>query len=125
MYSGGMLALRFDINGSYCPYIWKPTNRPKKIKNKDKTEILGVWCEAQTTKNRFTNPYRKVTFPLMFDWGVDDKKSIYDIGKETNELAEKCRNRTIDLMDLRGGSFTITNIGSIGGTFAIPIINLS
>ena len=52
-----------------------------------------------------------------------DQKSIYDIAKEANELAEKCRNRKIDLMDLKGGSFTITNIGSIGGYFATPIIN--
>jgi len=52
-----------------------------------------------------------------------DKKHIYDIGREANELAEKCRNRTVDLMDLKGGSFTITNIGSIGGLYATPIIN--
>ena len=52
-----------------------------------------------------------------------DQKNIYDIAHESNELAEKCRNRTIDLMDLKGGSFTITNIGSIGGLFATPIIN--
>ncbi len=52
-----------------------------------------------------------------------DQKSIYDIAREASELAEKCRNRTIDLMDLKGGSFTITNIGSIGGIFATPIIN--
>ncbi|MBI4009715.1 MAG: 2-oxo acid dehydrogenase subunit E2 [Candidatus Aenigmarchaeota archaeon] len=52
-----------------------------------------------------------------------DQKSIYDIAREANELAEKCRNRTIDLMDLKGGSFTLTNIGSLGGIFATPIIN--
>ena len=52
-----------------------------------------------------------------------DQKSIYDLAKEASELAENCRNRTIDLMDLRGGSFTITNIGSIGGIYATPIIN--
>lgn len=52
-----------------------------------------------------------------------DQKHIYDLAKEASELAEKCRNRTIDLMDLKGGSFTITNIGSIGGLYATPIIN--
>src|SRR3989338_7735156 len=52
-----------------------------------------------------------------------DKKSIDDIGKEIEQLAEKTRKRTVDLMDLRGGTFTITNVGSLGGIFATPIIN--
>ncbi|MBS3146988.1 2-oxo acid dehydrogenase subunit E2 [Candidatus Woesearchaeota archaeon] len=44
---------------------------------------------------------------------VADSKKILDLGKEIEELANKARNRTIDLMDLRGGTFTITNVGSI------------
>lgn len=52
-----------------------------------------------------------------------DQKSVMDCAKEIQELAEKARARKIDLMDLRGGSFTITNIGSIGGTFFTPVIN--
>lgn len=52
-----------------------------------------------------------------------DQKSILDIAKEIQELSEKARQRKIDLADLQGGTFTITNIGSIGGTHATPIIN--
>lgn len=52
-----------------------------------------------------------------------DKKSVLDIAKEIVELAEKVRARKIDLADLKGGTFTITNIGSIGGLHATPIIN--
>lgn len=52
-----------------------------------------------------------------------DKKSIIQIAKELQELAEKARSRKIDLMDLQGGSFTITSIGSLGGTFFTPVIN--
>ncbi len=52
-----------------------------------------------------------------------DKKITEDIAKEIQDLAEKTRQRKIDLMDLRGGTFTITNVGSIGGIFATPIIN--
>ena len=52
-----------------------------------------------------------------------DMKSLMDIAKETNELTEKARSRKIDLMDLKGGSFTITNLGSLGGRFFTPIIN--
>jgi len=52
-----------------------------------------------------------------------DKKTISEIAKEIQELAEKTKDRTLDIMDMKGGTFTITNIGSIGGIFATPIIN--
>ena len=52
-----------------------------------------------------------------------DEKSILDIAKEIQTLAEACRNRKVDLSDLKGGTFTITNVGSLGGIFATPIIN--
>src|SRR3989338_8898149 len=52
-----------------------------------------------------------------------DKKTIIDLGKEIFELATKARSRTLTLDQLRGGSFTVTNIGSLGGIFATPIIN--
>jgi len=52
-----------------------------------------------------------------------DQKSIKTIAKEIQELAEKTRKRKIDLGDLKGGTFTITNYGSIRGTWATPIIN--
>ncbi len=52
-----------------------------------------------------------------------DQKTIKQLAKESEELAEKTRQRKLDLMDLRGGTFTITNVGSIGGIFATPIIN--
>lgn len=52
-----------------------------------------------------------------------DQKSIKNMAKEIEELAEKARQRTIDLGDLKGGTFSITNYGSIRGTYATPIIN--
>lgn len=51
-----------------------------------------------------------------------DKKSILQIAKDIQDLAAKARNREIDLEDLRGGTFTITNPGGIGGIHATPII---
>lgn len=53
-----------------------------------------------------------------------EDKNIIQIAKEISELAEKARTRKIDLMDLKGGTFTITNYGSIGGTYGTPILNL-
>ncbi len=53
-----------------------------------------------------------------------DAKDRLQIAKEISELAEKARNRSINKMDLKGSSFTITNIGSRGsGVFFSPIIN--
>ena len=52
-----------------------------------------------------------------------DNKSILEIAKEIEELAQKARERKLDLADLKGGTFSITNYGSIRGIFATPIIN--
>ncbi len=50
-------------------------------------------------------------------------KAIMEIAKEAQGLAEKARSRKLDMADMMGGTFTISNIGSIGGTFFTPIIN--
>jgi pyruvate dehydrogenase E2 component (dihydrolipoamide acetyltransferase) len=50
-------------------------------------------------------------------------KSILQLAEELVQLAEKARNRKIDLADLKGGTFTITNYGTIRGIFGTPIIN--
>ncbi|HLC22512.1 MAG TPA: dihydrolipoamide acetyltransferase family protein [Candidatus Nanoarchaeia archaeon] len=52
-----------------------------------------------------------------------DKKSMLYIAKEISDLAERARKRTIDLQDVKGSTFSITNVGSIGGIFATPIIH--
>ncbi|MEE9584670.1 MAG: dihydrolipoamide acetyltransferase family protein [Candidatus Brocadiales bacterium] len=52
-----------------------------------------------------------------------DLKAVLEIAREADELAEKARQRKIDLADLKGGSFTITNVGFIGGTHFTPIPN--
>jgi len=52
-----------------------------------------------------------------------DKKPIIEIARELGELARRVREGKATLDDLRGGTFTITNIGALGGTGAIPIIN--
>jgi pyruvate dehydrogenase E2 component (dihydrolipoamide acetyltransferase) len=52
-----------------------------------------------------------------------DKKSIIAISQEIVTLAEKARDKKIDLADLQGGTFTITNIGPLGGSALLPTIN--
>jgi pyruvate dehydrogenase E2 component (dihydrolipoamide acetyltransferase) len=52
-----------------------------------------------------------------------DCKSIFDLAIELKTLAEKTRQGKATKDDMSGGTFTITNIGSIGGTGFSPIIN--
>lgn len=52
-----------------------------------------------------------------------DKKNIRDLSVELNQLAEKARNKKISLDEMQGGTFTITNLGGIGGIGFTPIVN--
>ncbi|MDG5778742.1 2-oxo acid dehydrogenase subunit E2 [Haloarculaceae archaeon H-GB2-1] len=52
-----------------------------------------------------------------------DRKGLLQLSSELNELVEKARDRSISLDELRGGTFSITNFGAIGGEYATPIIN--
>ena len=52
-----------------------------------------------------------------------DKKPLIELARELAALAQRVREGKATLEDLRGGTFTITNIGALGGTGAIPIIN--
>jgi pyruvate dehydrogenase E2 component (dihydrolipoamide acetyltransferase) len=52
-----------------------------------------------------------------------DRKSLLELAQEISTLAEKARTRKLDLSELRGSTFTITNYGVIGATYGTPIIN--
>ena len=51
-----------------------------------------------------------------------DKKSIIELSAELTGLAEKTRQHKVSPDDMVGGNFTISNLGSIGGTYFAPII---
>ncbi|TYL39427.1 branched-chain alpha-keto acid dehydrogenase subunit E2 [Natronococcus pandeyae] len=52
-----------------------------------------------------------------------DGKGLLQLSSEMNELVQKARERSISPGELQGSTFTITNIGGIGGEYATPIIN--
>jgi pyruvate dehydrogenase E2 component (dihydrolipoamide acetyltransferase) len=52
-----------------------------------------------------------------------DKKGVVDIARETSELAAKARDGKLGPADMSGATFTISSLGSIGGTTFTPIIN--
>jgi pyruvate dehydrogenase E2 component (dihydrolipoamide acetyltransferase) len=53
-----------------------------------------------------------------------DKKNIVELAVELSQLSQKAREKKITLADMEGGTFTITNLGGIGGTAFTPIVNL-
>lgn len=52
-----------------------------------------------------------------------DQKNILELAVELNEVAEKARNRKLTLDDMQGGTFSISNLGGIGGSYFTPIVN--
>lgn len=117
-------AKKKKIHLTFLPYIVKATvssmkNHPiiNSELNEDDQEIVvkkyynfGI---AVTTDDGLVVPVIK---------GVD-QKDIFTVAKEISMYAGQVRNKKINLGDLKGGTFTITNYGSIGGLFATPIPN--
>jgi 2-oxoglutarate dehydrogenase complex dihydrolipoamide succinyltransferase (E2) component len=58
--------------------------------------------------------------PVIKDAG---RKDVFELAAEIEKLATKARSGELDLEEVKGSTFTITNIGAIGGLFATPIIN--
>lgn len=52
-----------------------------------------------------------------------DKKSMAELSRELEDLAKKARERKVSAEELKGGSFTISNQGGIGGAHFTPIVN--
>ena len=52
-----------------------------------------------------------------------DQKNVLQVASELTEIAMKARDRKLKAEDMSGASFTITNLGGIGGTYFTPIVN--
>lgn len=52
-----------------------------------------------------------------------DQKSLFDLANEVDRLSEAARQNKVALDDLKGSTFTITSLGTMGGMFATPVIN--
>jgi 2-oxoisovalerate dehydrogenase E2 component (dihydrolipoyl transacylase) len=52
-----------------------------------------------------------------------DKKDIATLAREIERLSNDARNGKSKLDDLRGGTFTVTSVGNLGGLFSTPVIN--
>lgn len=52
-----------------------------------------------------------------------EHKNLFELAAEIQNLAQNAKDRKLDLADLKGGTFSITNVGILGGEAATPIIN--
>lgn len=52
-----------------------------------------------------------------------DRKTIFQLSAEIMDLGKRARDGKLKLEEMKGATFTITNIGSVGGSYATPIIN--
>jgi len=67
-----------------------------------------------------TNTEQGLVVPVIKD---ANHKSITQLAEEVAKLSERARAGQLTLDEIQGSTFTITNVGAIGGVFATPIIN--
>ncbi|MGY0692241.1 dihydrolipoamide acetyltransferase family protein [Virgibacillus sp. FSP13] len=118
------VAAEQDIKLTYLPYVAKAfVSALKKYPiinaavNDDTDEIIykhyyNVGIAADTDKG--------LLVPVVKD---ADRKSIFTISQEINELADKARSGKLTPDEMKGASSTITNIGSAGGQWFTPVLN--
>ena len=115
-------AAKKKIHLTYLPFIIKATIRALK----KHPYVASSVEENEVIVKKYYNIGVAIDTPdgliVPVIKGADQKK-LYAIANEVNEYVEKAKSRKIDLMDLRGGVFTITNIGVIGSTYFTPIVN--
>lgn len=113
-----------DINLTYLPFIIKAAIVALK-KLPEFNSSLDMEKEELILKHFYhlgiaTDTERGLMVPVIRD---ADKMSVVELAKAVQDISMKAKENKIDLSELKGSSFTITNYGSIGGYYGIPIIN--
>ncbi|WP_164217855.1 dihydrolipoamide acetyltransferase family protein [Virgibacillus sp. YIM 98842] len=118
------IAAEQDIKLTYLPYVVKAL-----ISASKKYPILNAAMDDEKEEIIHKHYYnigiaadtdRGLLVPVVKD---ADRKSIFDISSEINELAEKARSGKLTSEEMKGASNTITNIGSAGGQWFTPVLN--
>lgn len=113
-----------DINLTYLPFIIKATIAALK-KFPEFNASLDQQNDELVLKKYYNigiaaDTDRGLMVPVIKD---ADKLNITQLAKAIEELSQKAKENKIELAELKNGTFTITNYGSIGGYYGIPIIN--
>jgi len=113
-----------NIKLSYLPFVLKAAAQALK-------EFPSLNSEMDLDGGKlFLKKYYNIGIAVDTDEGLVvpvvnnvDELSIRELAVKVTAIAEKSRTRTLEMKDMKNGSFTITNFGSIGGQFAVPVIN--
>jgi len=118
------IAEQRGIRLTYLPFVIKaviPALKAHPRLNATLDDELG-----QTILKKYYNIGIAVDTPdglMVFVVKESDQKTILDLAKEMEVLAEKARLRKLDISELKGSTFTITNYGVFGASYGTPIIN--
>lgn len=113
-----------DVNLTYLSFIVKAVAQALKHHRQLNSQI-----DSENNRMIYRNRYHigiavdapdGLVVPVIRD---ADKLSIFQIAKQIGELAHKARTRKLSLEEMKGGSFSITSFGSIGGIYATPVLN--
>lgn len=118
------VAAEQNIKLTYLPYVVKAL-----VSTLKKYPILNTSFDDETEEIIHKHYYnigiaadtdRGLLVPVVKD---ADRKSMFEISAEINELAEKARSGKLAPEEMKGASCSITNIGSAGGQWFTPVIN--
>ena len=119
------LAAKRDIKVSYLPFIMKATVAALKA-----YPILNSSLDEEASEI-VTKRYYNLGMAVATDVGLVvpvikdvDRKSVLELAGEIRDLAGKARAGKLAPNEVKGGTFSITNIGTLGGLFSFPIINV-
>lgn len=113
-----------DVNLTYLSFIVKAVAQALKHHRQLNSQI-----DTENNRMIYRNRYHigvavdtteGLVVPVIRD---ADQLTIFQIAKKIAELAHKARTRKLSLNEMKGGSFSITSFGSIGGIYATPVLN--
>jgi pyruvate dehydrogenase E2 component (dihydrolipoamide acetyltransferase) len=113
-----------DAKLTYLPFIVKAVIQALK-QHRQLNSQIDMENERMIYKNRYNiaiavDSPEGLVVPVIRD---ADRLSIFELTQKITELSAKAKERKLTLDEMKDGSFTITNYGSIGGIFATPVIN--
>ncbi|ARI77635.1 dihydrolipoamide acetyltransferase family protein [Halobacillus mangrovi] len=118
------VAAEQDIKLTYLPYVVKAL-----VSTLKKYPVLNTSVDDNTDEI-IQKHYYNIGIAADTDKGLlvpvvkdADRKSVFSISSEINELAVKARDGKLSSDEMKGASTTITNIGSAGGQWFTPVIN--
>ena len=113
-----------DARLTYLPFIVKATVLALK-----QHRILNSQMDMENNRMIFKNRYNigiamdtpeGLVVPVIKD---ADRLSVFEITQKITEFGLKARERKLTLEDMKDGTFTVTNFGSISGIYGTPVIN--